>query len=272
MEPDLNAGEGIPVIEEGYGIDAFAAATTDAEIEQWLRNPPEAEIVFSGSREAAVQNIADAIKPASMSLTNAETAAMTAWVVTLQEIAFLRDSETDFLAITDRPEAPEGTTYARWSHLCRRILSRMAESPKEPPREVVRAIEAALRTRIVQFLEIHDGAARELKGLAGRIAGTVTALADAKKLDSERIDALVTAVDKLLAKCDAPVSVSEQPAADYAKLAADHAELVANHVKLVGDYGIVKTNRKALADKLALLDLPLLQLFRAWLARRLSRH
>ena len=138
MEPDLN--------EEGYGIDAFAAATTDAEIDQWLANPPAAsEIIPAGSREAAVQDIADAIKPASMSLTNAETAAMTTWVITLQEIAFARDSETDFLAITDRPEAPEGTSYARWSHLCRRILNRMSEDPKEPPMEVVRAITETVK-------------------------------------------------------------------------------------------------------------------------------
>jgi hypothetical protein len=131
---------------EEFGIDAFMAGTTETDIEQWdrmLANTPA--IIFAGSREAAVQDIAEAIKPASMSLTNAETAAMTAWVVTLQEIAFLRDSETDFLAITDRPEAPEGTTYARWSHLCRRILSRMSENPKDPPCEVVRAIEATVK-------------------------------------------------------------------------------------------------------------------------------
>jgi hypothetical protein len=127
--------------DEGFGIDAFAANTSESDIEAWERHLENApDIIFSGSREAAVQDIADAIKPASMSLTNVETAAMTKWVVTLQEIAFARDSETDFLAITDRPEAPEGTSYARWSHLCRRILSRMSEDPKEPPQEVVRAI------------------------------------------------------------------------------------------------------------------------------------
>lgn len=104
----------------------------------------EGVVVPAGSREAAVHDVNDAIRPETLQLSAAETDVLVAWVTGLQDAMLASDSSTDILALTQRPSPPEGTSYARWVTLCRRVLIRIASEPSSTAEQVIEDIRQVL--------------------------------------------------------------------------------------------------------------------------------
>ena len=136
------------------------------------------------------------------------------------------------------------------------------------------AIESALAARYTKFLQIHDSVISDLNRQVEKSAKTAKAFTDgqrtfelAEQRTAERIDILVDANGKLVAACEA--TLAEKTA--ITKLVTDYEKLVTDYAKLATDYKQASTDRAAASELKSLLDLPLWQLFRAWLARRFTQ-
>jgi hypothetical protein len=118
---------------------------SDGDAAAWLaRWLAPAEFIAATDRQAKVLELAEAIIPERHTLTRPEIDALCAWVVALRDGATARGGDSDFLAITDRPAAPAGTSAPRWNHVCRRVLARLAAESIQPPAEVEAAIRASV--------------------------------------------------------------------------------------------------------------------------------
>lgn len=123
-------------------------ATGPSDLERFMQAFPLVDdVIISGSVESTVHDLSDAIASGCLKtgLTGSEIDALIAWLSSLEAIQNHRDADTDFLAITDRPDPPEGTKYAWWSHICRRMLVRMNVVTGSPSPELIKQMKDALR-------------------------------------------------------------------------------------------------------------------------------